>query len=118
MIENNRAAANLDRACRVLKCSKHSAVITQSVGDVTVSLKVEAKQNNQFDFSLLKQQITKTFFNCKFDSEDVWKKADELFLILSNQYNDNKISIQITDSWNTGYTVNYYNNIPQALIKV
>jgi len=118
MIEDARRAANTDRAMRVLKCSKHSTLISNDVKDLKISVKIEAKVCDDFDFNGIRQQINDIFTNCSPESEDIWKCADDLFLLLSETYNDNKISINITDKIGCGFTTNYYNNIPQQVIKI
>jgi hypothetical protein len=118
MIDDNIAAAHADRANRVIRCSKHSAHISQVVDNITISVKIEAKKDNHFDIKAIKQQITETFNGCTTDTVEVSKRIESLFFVLYKDYNDNKISITVLDSDNCGFATNYYNTIPQSLIKV
>lgn len=118
MTESNRAVALSERAGRVIKCSKHSVLISQTVDNTTVCVKIEAKIRDKFEFDSIKNFITKCFSGFNSDPSDAWERADVLFLTLYESYNDNKISISITDSNNCGVTANYYNIIPQQLIKI
>ena len=118
MSEVNRAVALRERAARVIKCSKHSVLVSQTVDNTTVSVKIEAKNRDTFQVEQIKQQITTAFSGFNSDSEDAWDRADALYLLLCDTYNDNKISISVCDSSNCGVTANYYNTIPQQLIKI
>lgn len=118
MFEVNRQAATFDRALRVLRCSKHSALIKHVVDNLEVSVKIEAKNNDTFDFQNIKNIINTAFLASNFSSTDVRERADALFVVLSEMYNDNKISVHVIGSDGCGYTTSYYNNLPQQLIKI
>lgn len=118
MNDTNRAMALRERATRVIKCSKHSVLVSQVVDNTTVCVKIEAKIRDKFEMEDIKKQITTAFSGFNSESQDAWERADELFLLLNNNYSDNKISISVTDSNNCGVTANYYNTIPQQLIKI
>lgn len=118
MSESNRTVALHERAVRVIKYSKHSVLVSQVVDNTTICVKIEAKLRDAFEIENIKKQIYTVFSGFSSETNDAWNRADELFLSLSNTYNDNKISITISDSSNCGVTANYYNTIPQQLIKI
>lgn len=118
MSEVNRAAALRDRATRVIKYSKHSVLVSQVVDNTTISVKIEAKDSDNFELEDIKRYINTAFSGFNNESQDAWDRADALYLLLSDIYNDNKISISVCDSSNCGVTANYYNTLPQQLIKI
>ena len=118
MTESNRKAALQDRTQRVIRYSKHSVIVSKIVDNTTVTVKIEAKNRDAFELGNIKKQVETIFSGFNSDSPDAWDRADKLFMSLSEIYNDNKISISITDVNNCGVTANYYNSIPQQLIKI
>ena len=118
MSESNRKVALRERATRVIKCSKHSVLVSQVVDNTTVCVKIEAKNRDNFKMEDIKKQITTIFSGFNSESQNAWERTDELFLLLNETYSDNKISISVSDSNNCGITANYYNTIPQQLIKI
>lgn len=118
MSEASRAAALRERATRVIKYAKHSVIVSQVVDNTTVSVKIECKSHDNFKLEELKRQINAAFSGFDGDSRDAWDRADALYLLLNETYNDNKISISVSDSSDCGVTANYYNTLPQQLIKI
>lgn len=118
MSEVNRAAALQERAARVIKYSKHSVIVSLVVDNTTISVKIEAKDCDNFELEDIKQYISAAFRGFTSESQDAWNRSDALYLLLSDRYNNNKISISVYDSNNCGVTANYYNTIPQQLIKI
>jgi hypothetical protein len=118
MFEANRKAANYERTIRVLRSSRRSVSVSHKLDNVDVFVKIESKSNDQFDFDDIKKTINTVFNELDFSVATIMERTDALFVLLSEQYHDNKISITVTDNDGCGLTTNYYNSIPQQLIKI
>lgn len=118
IIAQSRARANHDRAQRVMNCAKRSVSVSENVNGLAVSVKLEAKENNRFDFGYIKSKINDAFSSELNDFSEIWTKMNELFLTLSEEYNDNKITVSIANQDNQVFTTSYYNSVPVQLIKI
>jgi hypothetical protein len=117
-VEDYRAAANFDRVLRVLRCAMRSAIVTQTVGEFEVCLKLEVADDQEIDFTELRKQLVTAFSGTTAKRSEVWERTDAFYTQLCRMYNDNKVSVTVTDSDGCGYTVCYYNHMPTQLIKI
>jgi hypothetical protein len=118
IIAQSRALANHDRANRVMNCAKRSVSVSEKVNDLLISVKLEAKEHNRFDFEYIKSQIKNIFLLELNDFSEIWTKMNELFVVLSQEYNDNKITVSVTNQDNQVFATSYYNFVPVQLIKI
>lgn len=113
-VDEQQIAAAKDRSLRVIAASKSFARIVKVVDNTTVTVEIEVKPNETVEVKEVREMISATINTVSQTGEQL----DILFMLLANKYQDNDITISVTDSTGSGMITVYNNTKPIQSLKI